>query len=370
MASGFSEPLRQVDRTHVVWRGRKLIYFGGCDYLRLSFHPEILRAAQVGLDRYGLNVAASRRTTGNHLLYEQLEVATRRFFAAESAIFVANGYLTNISVAQGLRGMIDHAFVDERAHSSLRDAVVFLGCPETLFSHRNAEDLRRKVRKCSGKRVAILTDGMFAHDGSIAPLAAYRAAAGPKALLWVDDAHAAGILGKFGRGSVECAGLGRRNVVQTITFSKAFGAYGGAILCDRARARKIISNSAALAGNTPLSLPLTAAALAALRICREEPSHREKLWRNVALFWKELGLAPKSARSPIISVGARHPAALKRRLLENRIYPVFIEYGAGPKYFRFALSSEHTAAQIKRLARVLAASRRKKEELLFLGLDV
>src|SRR5687767_6350507 len=104
MRSGFAEPLQQLDRTHVLWRGRKLVYFGGCDYLRLSFHPRVIRAAQAAIKKYGLNVAASRRTTGNHVLYEDLEAATRRFFSAERAILVSNGYLTNIAVAQGLRG--------------------------------------------------------------------------------------------------------------------------------------------------------------------------------------------------------------------------------------------------------------------------
>jgi 8-amino-7-oxononanoate synthase len=375
MLSGFSEPLQQVERVFVRWRGRQLIYFGGCDYLRLSSHPAMIRALASAAKQYGLSVAASRRTTGNHVLYEQLEEAARKFFGAESAVLVSNGYLTNLAVAQGLRGTIDHVLIDERAHFSLQDAAAILGCPRTKFAHCDANDLCNKARKYSArKKIAVLTDGMFANDGSIVHLELYRDALGPNASIWVDDAHAAGILGERGAGSVEFARINRRNVIQTITFSKAFGAYGGAILCDEKRAQRIVTQSSVLTGNTPLPLPLAAAALTALEICWKKPLRREKLWRNVATFWKELGRVPKEF-SPIISVAVRNPAVLKRRLLQAGIYPPFIEYGGGPvsQFFRFAISSEHTAEQIKGLARTLAASRKnakRNDDLLFLGFDV
>ncbi len=370
----FSEPLQQVDRTCVRYRGRRLIYFGGCDYLRLSFHPKVLRAVKQGIDRYGLNVAASRRTTGNHEIYEDLERATAKFFDAERAVFASNAYLANIIVGQGLRDAIDHVFLDERAHSSLRDATAFLPCPKTEFSHCNPRDLELRLKKFRKRdRIAVLTDGLFGPDGTIAPLAEYRKVAGPDTRLWVDDAHAAGVLGARGRGSIEETGLDRRNVIQTVTFSKAFGVYGGAILCDRQRAEEIIGKSAALTGNTPAPLPLAVAALRALEICRTEPSRREKLWKNIALFWKQLG-RDATCRAPIISVVTARAAELKRRLLASGIYPSFIDYGSGPgsHYFRFALSSEHTSEQIKKLARTLAASSRKsgKDRLLFPGVNV
>ena len=82
----FAEALQQVDATHVLWRGRKLLYFGGCDYLRLSRHPTVIRAVHVGLERFGLNVAASRKTTGNHPLYETAEKAIAEYFGCERAL--------------------------------------------------------------------------------------------------------------------------------------------------------------------------------------------------------------------------------------------------------------------------------------------
>lgn len=356
------------------WRGRKLLYFGGCDYLRLSFHPALRRAFKSATERHGLTVAASRRTTGNHLLFEQVEDAARRFFSTERALFVANGYLTNMVAAQGLKGVFDRVFIDARAHSSLRDAAGFLGCAHIEFTHRDPTDLREKIRAARPPgSIAVMTDGVFAQDGAVAPLAAYREVCGSKATLWVDDAHAGGVLGKQGKGSVEWAGIDRRNVIQTVTFSKAFGAFGGAILCEKAVASRVVSQSSALAGSTPLPLPLVAAVLAALKIHRNEPRHRERLWRNIEIFWNEIGRKPEVC-VPIISLTARNSAALVRRLLKAGIHPCFIEYGGGPfsPYFRFAISGAHTEEQIKRLARTLAASpkTRGKANLLFFGVDV
>src|SRR6516162_7197898 len=106
-------PLQQLDRTYVRFKGRKLSYFSGCDYYRLASHPEVLEALRIGAERYGLNVAASRLTTGNHVLYLELEKALSRFFGAEDALLVSTGYATNLVVAQALAGNFSHALIDE-----------------------------------------------------------------------------------------------------------------------------------------------------------------------------------------------------------------------------------------------------------------
>ncbi len=97
------EPLQQIDRTCVRYRQRKLTYFSGCDYFRLASHPRVIAALQAGVKKYGLNVAASRLTTGNHVLYRELEAQLADFFAAESALLVSSGYITNLVAAQGSR---------------------------------------------------------------------------------------------------------------------------------------------------------------------------------------------------------------------------------------------------------------------------
>jgi len=116
------EPLQQTDRTYVRFRQRKLSYFSGCDYFRLASHPRVMAAMQAGVKKYGLNVAASRMTTGNHVLYRELEAQLADFFAAESALLVSCGYMTNLVVAQALTGHFSHALIDASAHPSLADA--------------------------------------------------------------------------------------------------------------------------------------------------------------------------------------------------------------------------------------------------------
>src|SRR5262245_2910155 len=156
-----AEPLQQVDRTFVRFRGRRLSYFGGCDYFRLSSHPAVLAALAEGLERYGLNVSASRKTTGNHVLYEELEHALASFFRAESAVFVSSGLLTNLVVAQVLAGKFSHALVDERAHVGLLDAGRFLECPARFFRHRDARSVAAAAGGCGPRaRLLLISDGL------------------------------------------------------------------------------------------------------------------------------------------------------------------------------------------------------------------
>src|SRR6185295_18401875 len=112
-------PLQQIDRTFVLAGGRKVSYFGGCDYFRLSSHPLVLAAMVEGVQSFGLNVAASRKTTGNHRLYELLEERLAEFFGVEAAVLVSLGYVSNLAVAQALAGQFTHALIDDGAHNSL-----------------------------------------------------------------------------------------------------------------------------------------------------------------------------------------------------------------------------------------------------------
>ena len=368
-ASDLAEPLQQIDRTHVLQRGRKLIYFAGCDYLRLASHPDVLRAVHAGLDELGLNVAASRKTTGNHPLYGELESSLGRFFRTETALLVSNGYATNLAVAQTLAGEFTHALIDERAHGSLLDAARILDCPVVPFSHRDADAAAKIAHKIlrrgpAKSKLLLITDGLFSHSGETAPLDEYLRRLPSNITLLVDDAHGAGILGQRGRGTAEHLGLepGPR-LIQTITLSKAFGTYGGAILGTTALRRKIIERSRLFIGNTPLPLPLAVGGLAALKLIGAEPKLRRRLHFNssyVKAALRDAGFPINDGPGPIIPIHPRHPqqvARLKRKLLNAGIHPPYINYLGGPRdgYFRFVISSEHTAADLDALAGALTA---------------
>ena len=208
LKAGMNDELQQVDRTYVLWGQRRLSYFAGCDYFRLSSHPEVLQAVKEGLDRYGLNVAASRMTTGNHPLFTRLEKALAGFFGAPAALLAGNGYATNLIVVQALRDGFSHILMDERAHLSQRDAVRFFAGPVLEFKHRDAPDLARQLRRLRGKsRPLLLTDGLFARDGEIAPLAEYLKVLPANGMVLMDDAHAAGMIGATGQGTVDTPGF-------------------------------------------------------------------------------------------------------------------------------------------------------------------
>jgi 8-amino-7-oxononanoate synthase len=355
-------PLQQVDRTYVRLASRKLSYFSGCDYFRLASHPQVIAALHQGLDKYGLNVAASRMTSGNHVLYRRLETALASFFDAADALLVPSGYITNLVVAQALAGNFSHVLLDQESHPSLAGAARAFDCPVLSFKHRDPKDVQRVALRCGpGARVMLLTDGMFSRDGSAAPLGEYVAVLPNDAWMLVDDAHAAGLLGETGKGSLEHARIPRRRVIQTITLSKAFGAYGGAILGTNQLRRKIIQRSQAFVGSTPVPLPLANAALAGIAILKRDRSLRQRLIPNLNFVRDELrarGIPITATPGPILTFVPKDPhqaSRFRRELLRAGIYPPFIRYPGGPAggYFRFVISSEHTRQQLNQLVRAL-----------------
>lgn len=357
-----AEPLALIGRNAVLYRGRKLLNFSGCDYFRLARRPQVSAGAVLCLKQNGLNVAASRLTTGNHPIYERLEGELADFFDAESAVLLPDGYFAPLAAAQALTGEVSHAFVDEFAHGALRDAARMLDCPVKTFRHREVADLKKMILRAGRKsRPIVLTDGMFAHDGSIAPLRQYLGLLPETGRILVDDAHGAGVLGRNGRGTLEAERVGRRQIIQCATLSKAFGAYGGVVLGTRELRAKIVSHSRVFVGTTPLPPPLAGAALESLRILRSSKALRSKLFSNLALARRGLrdaGWEIAETQGPIIRLSTVEPsrvAALKSELLAAGIYPPFLVYpgGSAAGVFRFVISSGHGRGQLNRLISVL-----------------
>lgn len=356
------EPLQQVNRTYVRFHTRKLSYFSGCDYFRLASHPKVRAAARTALDKFGLSVAASRFTTGNHKLYAELENALASFFGAQAALLVSSGYQANLVAAQALAGTFSHCLLDDQAHASLTDAALQLDCPVLRFRHRDPEAAVAAARRCgTGAKLILLTDGMFARDGSAAPLKTYLELLPQDAVMLVDDAHGAGVLGPTGKGTLEHEGVSRRRVIQTITLSKALGTFGGAILGSARLRRRMLDRSQMIVASTPLPLPLAAGALAALKVLKNDPSLRRRLETNIAFMRTETRRARlniPATPGPIIRLtvrASRDAARLHGLLLRAGIFPPAGGYPGEPTgfQFRFVISSEHTKAQLRCLGRVL-----------------
>ncbi len=354
--------LQVVDQNFVMSGGERLLYFGGCDYFRMAWHPEVRAAMKQAIDGNAISASASRITTGNHPLFRQLEKRLAGYFGAPSALTVSAGYLANLVVCQGLAGDATHAFIDERAHASLRDGSRFLNCPVETFGHRDVDALKRMLGSLpNGARPAVLTDGVFGHDGSVAPLRAYESFLPRGGMMIVDDAHGAGVVGKDGRGALSVEGVTRRRIVQTVTLSKAFGVSGGAVLGVRELREKIVARSHAFQGSTPLALPLVEAALKAVSLVKRGRDYRLRLAMNahVARAALSRGGAPVSdSASPIIALepdSVERADRIVRALRAVGVYPSLISYPGGPEggWFRFAISSEHSHEQIRTLTDAL-----------------
>jgi 7-keto-8-aminopelargonate synthetase-like enzyme len=350
--------LRVASRTEV-WLGRRrLTYFGGCDYFRFSVHPQVLAAAIRAAQQFGLGVAASRRTTGNHPLYEQFEGELADFCGAEAARLVSTGYAANLVVAQALAHDFTHLLIDAGAHPSLHDAATFFAAQRLQFrAGDTAEAVRLQAKLPAQARCLVLTDGIGATDGAAAPLAALRAGLRPETWLLVDDCHGLGTVGRTGRGSLELAGIDHRQVLHTGTLSKALGAFGGVILGDRNLIQRVTTSSPLFTGSTPPPLPLVAAAKAALARLRTHPGPLRRLHAHVAQVKQTLWAAGRLERitpGPICRVVPRDDLDRKQlteRLLKADIFPSFLDYPGLPSggAFRFGLSSEHTRAQLRAL---------------------
>lgn len=343
--------LTPAGRTEVLFQGRKLTFFAGNDYHRLSSEPEVVEALCEAARRYGISAAGSRVTTANHPLLLELEDALAGFLGAEAVALCASGYLSNTAAVQAVAPEVGRVLLEAEAHSSLVEAAAQSGLAVERFRSRDPDALAEALRR--GARAAVLCDGVAPSTGDLAPLQEYVSLAERHgAPLIVDDAHGAGVLGERGRGTPEEAGVA--GVIQTGTLSKAFGGSGGFVAGPDAVISELRRRSAAFIGATPMALPLAAAGLAALGVLHREPE-RLRVLRKRALALKErardLGREPAEGAAPILSVAVASPNKLRSHLLDRGIYPPFIRYPGAPAggHFRFTLSSRHSEEEVARL---------------------
>ncbi|MED6314257.1 MAG: pyridoxal phosphate-dependent aminotransferase family protein [Verrucomicrobiota bacterium] len=349
--------------THVRWRGRRLIYYGGCDYYRLTHHPKLLKAHARAAAKDGLGTGASRMTTGNHPSHDKLEASLVKFFDCKTATLIGDGYLANIALGQAVSGRFDVAFIDEKAHMSLYDAAKFVGCSVIRYRHCDQGDFAKRLnQRRMAKRIVLMTDGVFGATGRIAPLAALAHQLPRSGTLWIDDAHGVGVLGERLRGTVEQCSLGGRRMIQSIVFSKALGSFGGALLGPRWLRSALLDGNPVVTGSSSLPTGSAEAVLLSLKLLRTQSTLAKRLRRNT-VFVKErlhaVGVPIGELAFPVFSLDCpgKKAIAMRRRLLAADIYPSCIRYPTGCEgaFYRFAISSEHTRSQLEGLVAALSA---------------
>ena len=349
-----------------VFNGREMDYFAGTGYLGLQNHPAVLQAAQAALQRYGFSTATSRGGYGEHPVYDELEQEACAYFSAEKVLYFASGYLGVSILTQATSNRFDHIFIDSSAHFSLWDAAYITNLPITPFHHLRAQSLAEHLRSelRLQERPLVLSDGIFPVSGEIAPLPDYLALVKPmQGLVYLDDAHAVGVLGKNGRGTPEYYDIRDESCRTSATLAKALGGFGGIIWGTADWVESIDRASRICAGASPPPLVVAAASARALAVARTTPELRHRLWSNVtqarnglrALGW-ELADTPV----PILCLEGRQGVSLeriKKGLFEQAIAVELVRsYTSTPAggALRIAIFATHSSAQIDRLVEAIS----------------
>jgi 8-amino-7-oxononanoate synthase len=347
------------DGLWVVREGRRLLSFACNDYLNLSQHPAIKRAAIAAIERYGAGAGSSRLVTGNHPLYAELERRLARIKGTEAAIVFGSGYLANTGIVPALIGTDGLVLVDELAHACLYSGARLSRGTVLNFRHNDTAHLGEllQAHRAQHDRALILTDGVFSMDGDLAPLAELQAVAeAHDAWLMADDAHGLGVLGG-GRGASFAGGRHVPLPLQMGTLSKAIGAYGG-YLCASAPVIELMRNRArTFVYSTGLPPAVIAAAIAALSLIEESPAFCDLPVAKAKRFTRAFG--HPDAQSPIVPVvlGEEERALAAQRLLADHgflaaaIRPPSVP--AGTARLRLAFTAGHPDAEIDRLAALL-----------------
>jgi 8-amino-7-oxononanoate synthase len=336
--------------------GRRMVSFSCNDYLNLSHHPDVIRAANEANVRYGVGSGASRLITGNHPLFRDLELRLARLKGAEDACVFGSGYLANMGIIPTLLGPGDLILADELSHSCILAGSDISKADTFIFRHNDLDHVAALLaeHRAGHLRAMIVTDGVFSMDGDMAPVSALADLAEEyDAWLMTDDAHGVGVVGD-GRGSTHALGAAGRVPLQMGTLSKAIGGYGGYLCADKTVIDLMKTRSRTFIYSTGLAPAAAAAAIAAIDVIETEPDYVALPLAKASLFAKLAGLpAPESCIVPIVlGDPARTLAASK--LLDDAGYIVTAirppTVPPGTARLRFTFTAGHNDVDVQRLA--------------------
>ena len=339
--------------------GRALISFCSNDYLNLSQHPAVKRAAVEATERWGAGAGASRLVTGNHPLFAELERRLARLKGTDDACVFGSGYLANLGIIPSLVGAGDLIVADELSHACLRAGAALSRSRVEIFRHNDLDHVEALLaeHRADHERALLLTDGVFSMDGDLAPVAALaEISAAHDAWLMTDDAHGIGVVGG-GRGSSYVGGTTAEVPLQMGTLSKAVGSYGGYLCASQPVIDLIRTRARPFIYSTGLPPGVVAASIAALDLIASDPALVAAPLRKASLFCARLNLpAPESCIVPIL-LGAPERALASSRLLENEGYLVTAirppTVPEGTARLRLTFSAGHDDGDIERLSEIV-----------------
>jgi len=336
---------------------RQMIILASNNYLGLTTHPKVIKAAQDAAARYGTGAGSSPLLVGTFTVTKELETNLAEFKGCEEACLFATGYSANIGVISALAGKEDLVVLDRLAHASLVDGAKLSGARVKVFRHNDAEHLDHVLRRNARAALKLVCiEGIYSMDGDMAPLAEiHEVVRRHDAVLLVDEAHSTGVLGDEGRGIAEHFGLEGQIDLHVGTLSKALGACGGFVAGSSELVTYLRYFARSAMFSTAASPMVTAAANAALDVIRDEPQLRRQLWDNCRFMHgelKRLGFTLNEAPSPIIPVIVGTMKGLREMTLElhrNDICVNSVPFPAvahGSERLRISLTANHTREQL------------------------
>jgi len=353
-------PIEETTATEARIEGGWKIMVGSNNYLGLTHHPKVLEAARRAAIRYGVGSTGSRFLNGTLDLHYELEARLATFFRQQAALVFTTGYQASLGVLGPLLGRNDHAFLDRLDHASLVDGAR-LGVGELhRFAHRDFDGLARQLSKVpSGAGKLVVTDGVFSMEGTIVDLPRLVSVAKRHgAAVLVDEAHAVGVLGDDGAGTVSHFGLHEQVDLILATFSKSLASIGGVVAGPESVIHYLRHHSRALIFTASMPPSSVAGALAALDILIDEPERRVRLWEHtnrMAAGLRSLGFDIGATNTPVIPVVVGEPIramTMWRLLFDDGVFTHPIVPPAVPEHacrLRVSLSAEHTREQIDRV---------------------
>lgn len=343
--------------------GKRVINLASNNYLGLTAHPKLCEAAIEATRKYGVGSGAVRTIAGTMRIHMELEEKIARFKNVEACVVFQSGFTANAGTVSAILGKDDFIISDELNHASIIDGARLSRAKVKVFRHRDiahAEELLQEVQKEPGRKL-LITDGVFSMDGDIGPVDKLCDLADKYgAIMMVDDAHASGVLGRNGRGSVDHFHCHGRVDVQVGTLSKAIGALGGYVCGTRDLIDYLYHRARPFLFSTSHPPSVAATCIAAFDILENEPERIERLWDNTRYFKKQLAAAgfniggvntPASETpiTPIILGEGRVAMEFSRKLFDAGVMATGIAFPTVPEgkaRIRTIMTSEHTRTQL------------------------
>ena len=367
-ASGLRRSMREVSSRqgpHVTVGDRELLNVCSNDYLSLAGHPEVVAAARVATEIYGAGAGAARLIVGNLAPHAKLEQELKAFLGAPDVVLFSSGWHANLGTLPILAHEGDLIVSDKLNHASLIDGSRLSRADVGIYAHDDLHAVERALTRSRSRRRVIVTESLFSMDGDLARLAdLFALAKRYEAILYVDEAHALGVLGPEGRGACAAAGIPADDphVVRMATLGKAFGSYGAFVAGAPEIVELLRNRSRGFIFTTGIPPAAAAAASAALRVSRAEPERRTGLLKRAAALRAMLasqGWEVGAACAQIIPLAIGEPEetmAASARLQEQGILCQGIRpptVPAGTCRLRLSLSAGHTDADLTTIVRAL-----------------